>query len=94
MKKELTQQQEQLKEQVKNEVEEYSDYYGNCLHVHFSFPSEEKFHIDIIEDYCSHMHIRGTFENDCMEITSISSRITQSATQDFLRYFADLMSDF
>ena len=80
-----------FREERINEEVSYIDY---CLQVHFSFPDERHFHIDIIEDYESHMHIHGEFwEGEEFEVRSISNQITQSNSQSLLQMITDLIGE-
>ena len=79
---------EELRKRIKEEINNIDE----DLIVHFS-GKNITFHIDIIEDYISHMHIRGNIENDCVMITSISSKITQSNTTEILKVIAYLSQE-
>lgn len=82
-----------LQQQLKDRIKEEINYVDEDLKVHFSTKGD-KFHIDVIEDYVSHMHIRGTTELEyCIMITSISSQLTNSNTASILRVVADLMEE-
>lgn len=73
MRKPLSEQARAFRERILEELK--PDMYNECQ-FHFSFEmkgDEEHFHLDIIEDYCSHLHIRGWFNYDLIEITSINN---------------------
>ena len=80
--RELTKAQKRFKEDIKENIDEIKWQTTDCLNFWFHFPAKDKFHLEVIEDGVSHLHIRGTFDGlDIASIDSISNRTTLSTFQ-------------
>lgn len=84
-KKELTKKQAAFKSEVKEQLE----YLNDELRVRFHFSGDDV-HVDVIEDECSHFHIRGEIADDYFNVFSMSSNTTMDTTRDLVDLFFDL----
>lgn len=91
-KRELSSREKKFKELAKNILTE-ALYWDNTCQVWISFPKENEFHIHIIEDYCSHMHIRGTID-DGVEVRSTHSALCSGTTRDALDAMDEIIDNF
>ena len=78
--KQLTETQSRFKNTITEAIEDIKwDSGSDWLKFHFQFPTEDTFHVDIIEDECNHLHIRGQFDDgEVLCYDKISSRVTKS----------------
>ena len=80
--RELTKAQKRFKEAVEENIDDIKWQTTDYLNFWFHFPEKDKFHLEVIEDAVSHLHIRGTFDGfDIASIDSISNRTTLSTFQ-------------
>ena len=92
MRKPLSEQARAFRERVLEELKPDLLWCNDSICIHFSFETKgdtEYLHLDIIEDYCNHLHIRGWFNDDLIEITSISSNVTHDLFFDVLSFFKE-----
>ena len=90
--KELSEQAQNLKQRLLEDLLPDLQWSNDTIHIHFSFEEkgdDEYFHIDIIEDYQCHLHIRGWFNDDLLEITSIHSNVTHDLFYDVLSFLKE-----
>ena len=89
MRKPLSEQARAFRERV---LEELKPYMVNECQFHFSFKTKgdtEYLHLDIIEDYCNHLHIRGWFNDELIEITSISCNTTHDTFGEVITFMIE-----
>lgn len=87
--KELSEQAQSLKQRILEDLLPDLQWTNDSVRIHFSFKEkgdDEFFHIDVIEDYQSHMHIRGWFNDDLLEVTSIHSNVTHDLFYEVLSF--------
>ena len=90
--KELSKQAKDFRERVLEELKPELQWTNDCINIHFSFKkkgNEEYFHVDFIEDYCSHLHVRGWFNDDLIEITSVRSNVTHDMFNEVMNYLCE-----
>jgi len=72
-------------EGLKPRLQDYTDY----VNVRVDFKDKDHFHVHIIEDYQCHLHVRGEFDEDYVNITSVTNHSVSKdlfdETMDFFR---------
>ena len=88
----LTKAQRKFKEAIEENIDDIKWQTTDYLNFRFHFPTKDKFHLEIIEDGVSHLHIRGTFdETDISSIDSISNKATLSTFQVVMNVLMEIL---
>lgn len=83
--------QDRLRQKVKEFVEELHDWYSDYINYRVSFKDRDRFHLDIIEDDCSHIHIHGEYQEDgTLYVSYFSSSVTMGLTDEVLDFVRDV----
>lgn len=92
--KPTTEWQKKFRAAVKEFIQEQKDWYSDYINYRVSFKDDEQFHLDVIEDYCSHIHVHGTYEGDGrFYISHFSSAATIDLTQAVTDFIQNLNLD-
>lgn len=87
----LTKAQKKFKEAIEENIDDIKWHSTDYLNFWFHFPTKDKFHLEVIEDGVSHLHIRGTFDgSDIGSIDSINNKATLSTLQAVLNVLMEI----
>ena len=89
--KPTTEWQKKFRAAVKEFVQDLHDWFSDYITYRVSFPDKDHFHLDVIEDYCSHVHVHGTYEEDgTLYISKFSSAATVDLTHEVTDFIQNL----
>ena len=76
--KKLTKKQEKFRCACLEDLKTELQWSNDCINMRIDFPDKNRFHLHVIEDYCSHLHVRGELENgEVFSINKVSSCVTK-----------------
>ena len=82
--------QEQFRLEVKEFVDYQKSWLSDYINYRVSFKDDDKFHLDIIEDCCSHIHVHGVYDDGFFHIKKFSSQATVDLTNEVLNFIKEL----
>ena len=90
MSKVKTEKQLEFRRRVLEDLKPRLQWYNDCINIKIEFKTKDSFHLHVIEDYITHLHVHGELTEYGVSIF----RTSTSTTQDVYNETMDFLNDY